>query len=152
MAENKVPKAKRPGIKVRQQDAAARIKNFNEVPFGYNEAEAVEEADRCLQCKNPACVEGCPVNINIKLFIDHIAKKDFKTAISVIKNDNSLPAVCGRVCPQEEQCELKCIMQKTKNPINIGSLERFAADWEADNVKEKSAAAEKKTGKRRKTR
>lgn len=147
MAENKVPKAKRPKIPVRQQDAAARIKNYNEVPFGYNEAEAVEEAERCLQCKDPKCIGGCPVSINIKLFINQIALKDFKAAIDTIKLDSSLPAVCGRVCPQEEQCEKECIMQKTKNPINIGALERFAADWEAQNVKEKPANIEKKKDK-----
>jgi glutamate synthase (NADPH/NADH) small chain len=144
MAENKVPKAKRPRIQVRQQDPAVRIKNFNEVPFGYNETEAVEEAERCLQCKDPKCIEGCPVNINIKEFIRLIAVKDFKGAIACIKNDNSLPAVCGRVCPQEEQCESKCIMLKTKNPINIGALERFAADWEAQNIKTQAVPVEKK--------
>lgn len=144
MAENKLPKAKRPRISVRQQLPGDRIKNFNEVPFGYDETEAVEEADRCLQCKDPKCIEGCPVNINVKEFIRQIACRDFKGAITTIKNDNSLPAVCGRVCPQEEQCEAKCIMQKTKNPINIGSLERFAADWEDSNVRAVPAVVEKK--------
>jgi glutamate synthase (NADPH) small chain len=147
MAENNVPKAKRPRIPVRQQEAAARIKNYDEVPFGYNESEATAEAARCLQCKEPKCVAGCPVNINIKQFIDYIAKKDFKNAIDTIKNDNSLPAVCGRVCPQEEQCEKACIMQKTKNPINIGALERFAADWEAQNIKPAAMRMEKKKDK-----
>ncbi len=135
MEENKIPKAKRPKVPVRQQDPAVRVKNFNEVPFGYNEAEAVQEAERCLQCKNPTCIEGCPVNINIKEFIRQVSVRDFKGAIATIKNDSSLPAVCGRVCPQEEQCELKCVMLKTKNPINIGYVERFAADWEAENLK-----------------
>lgn len=139
MPENKIPKARRPRIAVRQQEAELRIKNFNEVPFGYNEEEAVEEADRCLQCKNPTCITGCPVNINIKEFIRQIASKDYKGAISTIKIDSSLPAVCGRVCPQEEQCEKSCVMLKTKNPINIGALERFAADWEAQNVKPENA-------------
>ena len=147
MEENKVPKAKRPRIHVRQQEPAARIKNFSEVPFGYNEDEAVAEADRCLQCKDPKCIQGCPVNINIKEFIRQIAVKDYKGAIATIKNDNSLPAVCGRVCPQEEQCEAQCIMQKTKNPINIGSLERFAADWEAANLKTVPVPVQKKIGK-----
>ncbi|HDQ25567.1 MAG TPA: NADPH-dependent glutamate synthase [bacterium] len=126
--------AKKPRIKVREQAPEERIKNFNEVPFGYNEAEAVEEALRCLQCKNPVCIKGCPVNINIKEFIRQIGAKDFKGAIKTIKNDNSLPAVCGRVCPQEEQCELQCVMLKTGQVINIGGLERFAADWEAQNT------------------
>jgi len=147
MPENKIPKAKRPRIKVRQQEADVRIKNFAEVPFGYNEEEAVEEASRCLQCKNPTCIEGCPVNINIKEFIRQISVKDFKGAIDTIKLDSSLPAVCGRVCPQEEQCEHKCVMLKTKNPINIGALERFAADWEAENVKPSDSNVAKITDK-----
>ncbi len=143
MQENNIPKAKRPRIKVRQQDPGTRIKNFFEVPYGYNEEEAVEEASRCLQCKNPSCIEGCPVNINIKEFIRRISERDFKGAIDTIKKDSSLPAVCGRVCPQEEQCEHKCVMQKTKNPVNIGALERFAADWEAENIKEPALSVEK---------
>ncbi|PKL92724.1 MAG: glutamate synthase (NADPH), homotetrameric [Candidatus Goldiibacteriota bacterium HGW-Goldbacteria-1] len=143
MAENNVPKAKRPRIKVRQQESADRIKNFNEVPFGYNEEEAIEEANRCLQCKNPTCISGCPVNINIKEFIRQITIKDFKGAIDTIKLDSSLPAVCGRVCPQEEQCEHACVMLKTKNPINIGALERFAADWETQNTKPVPASINK---------
>ncbi len=147
MEGNKVPKAKRPRIQVRQQEPAVRIKNFDEVPFGYSEEEAVAEADRCLQCKTPTCIQGCPVNINIKLFINHIAKRDFRAAINTIKMDNSLPAVCGRVCPQEEQCESRCVMLKTKNPINIGSLERFAADWEAKNPGEKAQLPPRKKDK-----
>ena len=109
------------------------------MPYGYNNEEAVAEAKRCLQCKTPTCIDGCPVNINIKEFIRQIAAGDSKGAINTIKNDSSLPAICGRVCPQENQCEKACIMQKTKNPINIGALERFAADWEAENVKPVSA-------------
>lgn len=147
MPENKVPKAKRQKVPVRQQPADVRVRNFNEVPFGYNTEEALQEAERCLQCKNPTCIEGCPVNINIKEFIRQITVSDFKGAIVTIKNDSSLPAVCGRVCPQEEQCELKCVMQKTKNPINIGYLERFVADWEADNVQPQKHQIQKKLGK-----
>jgi glutamate synthase (NADPH/NADH) small chain len=148
MAEDKKqPRAKRPRIKMKEQEAGVRIKNFTEVPFGYTLEEAVEEADRCLQCKEPKCIEGCPVNINIKEFIRQIATKDAKGAIFTIRKDNSLPAVCGRVCPQEDQCEAKCIMQKTKNPINIGALERFAADWEAANVEPAVPATQKKTDK-----
>lgn len=120
---------------VREQSPEERIKNFNEVPYGYNNDEAIEEALRCLQCKNPTCIEGCPVNINIKKFIRQISTGDYKSAIDTIKNDNSLPSVCGRVCPQEEQCEKACVLHKTRNPINIGALERFAADWEAENLK-----------------
>ncbi|MEI7641260.1 MAG: NADPH-dependent glutamate synthase [bacterium] len=134
-------------LKVRTQEAADRVKNFTEVPYGYNEAEAVEEASRCIQCKNPTCILGCPVNINIKEFIRQIAAKDFSGAIKTIKQSNSLPAVCGRVCPQETQCEEKCVMLKTKQPINIGALERFAADWEAANLKPETVKIEKKLGK-----
>ncbi len=134
MVDDKIPKAKRPRVKMKEQEVQERIKNFFEVPLGYSEKEAVEEASRCLQCKDPKCISGCPVNINIKEFIYKISQSDFKGAIETIKMDNSLPAICGRVCPQEEQCEAACIMQKTKNPINIGGLERFAADWEAENL------------------
>jgi glutamate synthase (NADPH/NADH) small chain len=145
MAENNLPKAKTEKVPVRQQAAGERIKNFNEVPLGYNEEEALREAGRCLQCKNPTCITGCPVNINIKGFIHKISLKDYKGAIDIIRLDSSLPAVCGRVCPQEEQCELKCVMNKRGNAINIGSLERFAADWEAENVKTAGQNVNKKT-------
>ncbi len=127
--------AKKERLKVRTQEASARVKNFDEVPFGFNEAEAVEEASRCIQCKKPTCIDGCPVNINIKEFVRLIAAKDYQGAIRIIKENNSLPAVCGRVCPQETQCEEKCVMLKTGQPINIGALERYAADWEAANGK-----------------
>jgi glutamate synthase (NADPH) small chain len=147
MEENNVPRSKRPKVHVRQQEPAERIKNFNEVPFGYNDDEAVEEAGRCLQCKNPTCISGCPVNINIKEFLRQVSVRDFKGAIKTIRNDSSLPAVCGRVCPQEEQCELHCIMQKTHNPINIGYVERFAADKEAENRTFENTAIKKVTGK-----
>ena len=115
---------------MREQDPKERIKNFNEVPYGYDEEEAVVEASRCLQCKKAPCVSGCPAEIDIPAFIKAIKERRFKDAITVIKNTNSLPAVCGRVCPQEDQCEEKCVLERTGNPINIGSLERFAADWE----------------------
>jgi glutamate synthase (NADPH/NADH) small chain len=147
MEENKAPRAKKQKVPVRQQLPQDRVKNFNEVPFGYNAEEAKQEAARCLQCKNPTCISGCPVNINIKEFIRQLTAGDFKGSIQTIKKDSSLPAVCGRVCPQEEQCELACVMQKTKNPINIGYLERFAADWEAENIKPERPAIVKKSGK-----
>ena len=148
MAENvKPPRGKRPRIPMKEQEASARIRNFSEVPLGYTPEEAVEEADRCLQCKNPTCISGCPVNINIKEFIGQIVSGDFRAAITTIKRDSSLPAVCGRVCPQEEQCELKCVMKKTNNPINIGGLERFVADWEAANPGAEAVLAEKKKDK-----
>jgi len=142
------PKGRTQRIKVRQQNSNERIKNFNEVPFGYSNEEAVAEAKRCLQCKKPTCIDGCPVNINIKEFIRQITLGDNKSAIDTIKKDSSLPAVCGRVCPQEDQCEKACVMQKTKNPINIGALERFVADWEADNIKPSVVSFEKKLDKK----
>ncbi len=115
---------------MQEQPPKERIKNYDEVPFGYTNEEAVTEAQRCLQCKNPVCIEGCPVEIDIKGFINFIAEKKFKEGIILLKEKNILPAICGRVCPQEEQCEQKCIMGKKNEPVAIGRLERFLADWE----------------------
>ncbi len=116
-----------------EQDPKVRIHNFDEVPFGYTEEEAVAEAERCLQCPNPTCVDGCPVRIDIPRFIDHIKHRRFAEAVTTIKEANSLPAVCGRVCPQEEQCQGACILGKRFEPVAIGRLERFCADWEAEH-------------------
>jgi glutamate synthase (NADPH/NADH) small chain len=134
---------------MREQAPKERIKNFNEVPYGYSEEEAVQEASRCLQCPTAPCVGGCPAEINIPAFILAIKERRFKDSISIIEETNSLPAVCGRVCPQEDQCEKVCVLMKTGNPINIGSLERFAADWESQNKDqvEKPHATSKKPGK-----
>lgn len=107
-----------------------RIKNFEEVALGFSEEQAILEAKRCLQCKKPECVEGCPVEIDIPKFIKLITQKKFDKAIEKIKEKNSLPAICGRVCPQEDQCELKCILGRREDPVAIGSLERFVADYE----------------------
>jgi len=115
---------------MKKQSADVRVKNFFEVAQGFSEEEAVAEAKRCIQCKVPQCVEGCPVQIDIPKFIGLIKDKKFAESIKTIKEKNSLPAVCGRVCPQEEQCEIKCILGKKGKPINIGALERYAADWE----------------------
>lgn len=115
------------------QPAHERVKNFDEVPFGYSDDVAVQEALRCLNCKNPRCVQGCPVGIDIPGFIVKIKEEDFQGAIDVLKDKNSLPAICGRVCPQEEQCEKLCIVGIKNEPVAIGRLERFAADWEAKN-------------------
>lgn len=112
-----------------EQDPKKRIKNFDEVPFGYDEETAIAEAQRCLQCKNRPCVEGCPVNIDIPDFIKEIAKGDFDKAVEVLKTKTNLPAVCGRVCPYEEQCEGKCTLLKLGEPVGIGRLERFLADY-----------------------
>ncbi len=127
----------KPGrMPMREQAAVERAKNFSEVALGYNEEEAVAEAARCLQCKKPLCVGGCPVSVNIPTFIGAIARRDFAAAYGYISATNSLPAVCGRVCPQETQCEERCILGKKGEPIAIGRLERFAADWHLQNEKE----------------
>ena len=123
--KEKVPRQKMP-----EQAPEVRRNNFQEVPQGFDEKTAVLEASRCLQCKNPSCVSGCPVQIDIPGFVSRIAEADFKGAIEVLKRKTALPAVCGRVCPQEEQCEAKCILGKKDDPVAIGYLERFAADWE----------------------
>ncbi|MDY0386300.1 MAG: NADPH-dependent glutamate synthase [Methanolobus sp.] len=112
------------------QDPKERAQNFNEVALGYTDEQALAEASRCIECKNPKCVEGCPVNIDIPGFIVSIKEGDFDRAIDTIKLTNTLPAVCGRVCPQEAQCELHCILAKKSDPVAIGRLERFCADHE----------------------
>lgn len=114
-----------------QQPAADRIKNFYEVALGYTEEQAIEEAKRCLKCKTKPCIKGCPVFIEIPEFIGLTAEGKFMEAAAVLKHDNSLPAVCGRVCPQEEQCEIVCVLHKVGQPIAIGRIERFVADYEA---------------------
>lgn len=106
-----------------------RIKDFNQVTLGYTPEQAQQEAKRCLQCKNPVCISGCPVGINIKGFVKAIADGDFALAAKILYEKNNLPAICGRVCPQEEQCELMCVLKKVGEPLAIGDLERFAADW-----------------------
>jgi len=127
MASKIVPKK----TAMREHPAKERIKNFLEVPFGYDEKEAIQEAKRCLQCKRATCVSGCPVEIDIPGFIKFIAEGNFVAAIKKLKEKNVLPAVCGRVCPQEDQCEKVCALVKKYEPVAIGRLERFAADWEA---------------------
>ncbi|MCK4283104.1 MAG: NADPH-dependent glutamate synthase [Candidatus Brocadiae bacterium] len=113
-----------------EQPAQGRVRNFEEVPFGLRPEQAVLEAQRCLQCKKPKCVEGCPVGIDIPGFIKCIAEEDFLGAARKLKEDNTLPAICGRVCPQEEQCEEACVLRRRGDPVAIGNLERFAADYE----------------------
>jgi len=114
-----------------KQPPHIRKRNFKEVALGYSAELASYEAKRCLQCKKPFCIEGCPVEINIPGFIKKIAAQDFSAAIRILKEKNCLPAICGRVCPQEEQCENKCVLNKKGAPVAIGRLERFAAEWEA---------------------
>ncbi|MGP8321520.1 MAG: NADPH-dependent glutamate synthase [Methanosarcinaceae archaeon] len=114
------------------QPADERAHNFNEVALGYTMEQAVSEAGRCIECKNPQCVKGCPVNIDIPAFIKRIKISDFDGAIGTIKEMNSLPAICGRVCPQETQCEMYCVLGKKEEPVAIGRLERFCADHERE--------------------
>ncbi len=122
------------------QDPNVRNKNFEEVALGYTEEQAIDEAARCLNCKNHPCMDGCPVQISIPEFIQKIVEKDFEGAYQVINRSSSLPAVCGRVCPQERQCESKCVRGIKGEPVAIGRLERFVADWHNANV---TAAPEK---------
>ena len=116
--------------KMPEQDPKVRRANFNEVALGFTEEQAIEEAKRCLQCKKPKCVEGCPVEVRIPDFIKYVATGDFDSAIKEIKTVNALPAICGRVCPQETQCEASCILGKKGEPVSIGRLERFVSDHE----------------------
>jgi len=115
---------------MKEQPPAERIRNYKEVPYGYDVATAVKEAERCLQCKKPVCISGCPVEIDIPGFVKAIAEEDFPEAIRVMKSYNNLPAVCVRVCPQEDQCEKVCVLAKKYEPVAIGRLERFIADYD----------------------
>ena len=124
------------------QEPDVRNKNFLEVALGYTEEQALDEAQRCLNCKNPLCVNGCPVNVHIPQFIQKIVEKDYEGAYQVIHETSSLPAVCGRVCPQETQCEMHCVRGKKGDSVAIGRLERFVADWHNEHVQEASAKVE----------
>ncbi|MBS5521754.1 MAG: NADPH-dependent glutamate synthase [Clostridiales bacterium] len=135
---------KRDRVPVREQDPKVRATNFEEVCLGYNEEEAVAEAERCLNCKKPMCVGGCPVNINIPAFIEQVKNRDFEKAAQIIGESSALPAVCGRVCPQETQCEGKCILGIKGQPVAIGKLERFVADWAREHNIDPIPAKEKK--------
>ena len=130
-------------VPVREQDPKVRATNFEEVCYGYNAEEAQEEAQRCLNCKNPRCVQGCPVSINIPEFIQEVKAGNFEEAAKVIARSSSLPAVCGRVCPQESQCEGVCVVGIKGEPVSIGKLERFVADWSRENHIDLSGNIEK---------
>lgn len=134
-------------VPVREQDARQRAANFEEVCLGYNQEEAMAEAARCINCKNAQCVRGCPVAINIPGFIEKVKEGDVEAAYQVLSDASSLPAVCGRVCPQESQCEGKCIRGIKGEPVSIGKLERFVADWASEKGIKPQAAAQK-NGKR----
>ena len=125
---NKIPR-----VSVREQEPAVRATNFEEVCYGYNAEEAQLEASRCLNCKNPRCVAACPVNINIPAFIQQVAEGDLAAASAIISEDSSLPSICGRVCPQENQCEGSCILGIKGEAVAIGKLERFVGDWALEN-------------------
>jgi len=116
-----------------KQPPEVRIHNFNEVALGYTEEQAIREAERCLQCPEPQCIKGCPVGIDIPAFIKLLREGKFREAIRKIKEKNNLPAICGRVCPQETQCQMNCVLGKKGDPVSIGRLERFLADWEREH-------------------
>jgi glutamate synthase (NADPH/NADH) small chain len=141
------PKLNKKAVEMAKQDPHVRAKNFSEVALGYTEEEAQEEASRCLQCPNPMCRTGCPVEVPIPQFIKALKEKNYAEGIQIIKTKNALPAVCGRVCPQEEQCQKKCVIGRMGEPVSIGRLERFLADWERDHgfqVPPKAASTGKK--------
>ena len=137
-------------VKVREVEAAVRANNFNEVVVGYNEEETLVEASRCLQCKNPVCISGCPVGIDIKKFIFQITQKDYKGAYFTIREKNNFPSICGRVCPAEYQCRKTCVMTKkgepfaSANAINVHFLERFVGDYGMKNNLEVSTEGKNK--------
>ena len=130
-------------VPVREQEAEVRAKNFDEVCLGYNKEEAMEEASRCINCKNAKCVQGCPVSINIPAFIEQVKLGNIEEAYQIISQSSALPAVCGRVCPQESQCEGQCIRGIKGEALSIGKLERFVADWARENGIKPTPAAEK---------
>ncbi|MBC8461373.1 MAG: NADPH-dependent glutamate synthase [Deltaproteobacteria bacterium] len=146
--EEKKKKEKVPRQPMPEQDPKVRGRNFDEVPFGYSPETAMLEASRCIQCKNPSCMPGCPVEIDIPAFIARIKEGDFQGAIAKLKEKNVLPAVCGRVCPQELQCEKVCILSKKGDSLAIGRLERFAADWERAQGEVSIPEKEPPTGKK----
>ncbi len=130
-------------VPVKEQEPKVRATNFDEVCLGYTKEEAVEEAGRCLNCKNARCIQGCPVNISINRFIEEVKNENFEAAYQIISESSSLPAVCGRVCPQETQCEGKCVRGIKGEAVSIGKLERFVADWARENGIKPTPAAEK---------
>lgn len=141
------PKVRKEAVAISKQKPEVRRRNFNEVALGYTKEEALEEASRCLECQKPQCIQGCPVEIDIPAFVKLMKEKNFAGAIRKIKEKNCLPAICGRVCPQEEQCQKFCLLGKVGDAVSIGRLERFLADWERLTGIDVSAVATP-TGKR----
>lgn len=137
-----IPNMKMNKNDMKVQDPSVRAHNFDEVALGYDEATAIDEAKRCLNCINSPCVQGCPVKIHIPAFIQKVRECDFEGAYQIIANSSNLPAVCGRVCPQETQCEQKCVRGIKGEPVGIGRLERFVADWHSSHSTEKERCAE----------
>ena len=135
-------------IPMAEQPPEERIHNFNEVPLGYTAEDAIAEAKRCLACPKAVCIPGCPVNVDIPGFLKYVSEGDFASAVALIKQTNALPAITGRVCPQEDQCEGVCTLSKRFEPVAIGRLERFVADWEAVAGEKKPPAPTPATGKK----
>ena len=132
-----------PRVPVREQDPARRATNFEEVCYGYDREEAMREASRCLNCRNPRCVGACPVHVSIPEFIAALAEGDEAGAAAVISRDSSLPSVCGRVCPQESQCEGACVLGVKFEPVAIGKLERYVGDWAIEHEREEKVDVER---------
>ena len=139
----KIPRQSMPA-----EDPNTRRHDFHEVNLGFTTALAVKEAQRCIECKKPGCIQGCPVHVHIREFVALVAEERFEEAAQIIKQDNSLPAICGRVCPQEEQCEHLCVLGKKGDPVAIGHLERFVADWERNGGGLMTVQRPEPTGKR----
>ncbi|MDI7276197.1 MAG: dihydropyrimidine dehydrogenase, partial [Anaerolineae bacterium] len=128
-----MPKERIPRQDMPRQAPEERRRNFREVALGYTMEQALTEAQRCLQCKKPQCIEGCPVQVRIPEFIAALRNQELRRSAELLKDKNNLPAICGRVCPQETQCEIRCVLARKDEPVAIGRLERFVADWERQN-------------------
>src|SRR3972149_5197345 len=135
ISKKELKKEKIPRVPMPEQDPEKRSGNFNEVTLGYTEEDALREASRCIQCKNPKCINGCPVEIDIKEFIRLVREKKFDEALEKIREKNGLPAICGRVCPQEDQCEKECLLGIKDDPLEIGRLERYVAGIDMKSIR-----------------
>ncbi len=144
----KADKKRIPRQEMPKQDPEERINNFDEVPLGFTMDLAVAEANRCIQCRRPACVTGCPVQVRIPEFIKALREEEMEEAADILKDTNSLPAICGRVCPQETQCEEECVLGRRGEPVAIGRLERFVADWEREHLESGTLSSRETNGQR----